>query len=161
MHSNDAFLTLLFDEQIYVHFPKNEDDQAQDIEGVHFYGENKLNTLVLVDMQTPDLLKAPEYKLLLKIMGAVNHTPNEFALVNIQENENLVWPELEKHFEPKNIIVFGISIAESLIPTATALYQISQSETSNFLLSDPLRFIMTDTAKKKQLWVALKKMFEL
>lgn len=158
--SDDAFLSLLFEDEIYVSgFPAAQNDGIQDVEGIHFYGENKLNTLVLVDTAVPDFLKTPEYALLLKIMGAVKHTPNEFALVNVQENEQLDWPKLTEAFEPKNTIVFGQSIAETLIPIATGLYQISQNEQSNFLLSDELRHIMTDNNKKKLLWTGLKNLF--
>jgi len=94
-------------------------------------------------------------------MSAVQRTPSEFALVNIHENESLNWELLETSFQPKHVIIFGISIAETIIPTATALYQVSQSETASFLLSDDLRHIITHTNKKKLLWGALKELFEL
>ncbi|MGB0522687.1 MAG: hypothetical protein ACPGJS_06990 [Flammeovirgaceae bacterium] len=162
--SEDAFLSLLLEEDLYlIDLPQADEaeDAIQDVEGIHFYGENKLNTLVLVDSEEPDFLKTPEYTLLLKIMGAVKHTPNEFALVNIKENNSLSWSLLVSSFSPKNTIIFGVSIAETLIPIATGLYQISQSETSNFILADDLRQVMTDNNKKKLLWTGLKQLFAI
>lgn len=162
--SEDAFLSLLFEEELFIMDSGKDSDEEEDVvavEGINFYGENKLNTLVLVDSEAPDFLKTPEYDLLLKIMGAVKHTPNEFALVNVKENAGLTWAVLESGFQPKNTIVFGMPIAETLIPIATGLYQISQSETSNFILSDDLRHVMTDQNKKKLLWVGLKQLFSL
>lgn len=162
MKPEDAFLTLLFEEDLYLmNFAAAEEkeDVIQDVEGIQFYGENKRNTLVLIDSDSPDFLKTAEYNLLLKIMGAVKHTPNEFALVNVKENPSLTWTLLESSFTPKNTIIFGASIAETLIPIATGLYQVSQSETSRFLLSDELRHIITHQNKKKLLWEGLKQLF--
>ena len=159
MLSENAFLSLLFEDEIYVSLSDQAEDGVESIEGIHFYGENKLNTLVLIDFETPDVLKTPEYGLLLKIMAAVKRTPSEFALVNVQENDALTWEILESSFQPQHIIIFGTSIAETLIPIATGLYQVTQSETAQFLLSDELRHIITHPNKKKQLWMALQELF--
>lgn len=156
--SERAFLSLLFEDDIYVDL-SGTDDGVEQVEGVHFYGENKLHTLVLMDVETPDLLKTAEYGLLLKIMAAVKRTPSEFALVNVKENESLDWELLESSFTPKHVIIFGSSIAETLIPIATGLYQVSQNETTHFLLSDDLRHIITHANKKKMLWGALQELF--
>jgi len=61
MLSENAYLSLLFEGEIYANLSdETSNDGVQDVEGLEFYGENKLNTLVLLDIETPDLLKTKE-----------------------------------------------------------------------------------------------------
>ena len=123
-----------------------------------FYGENKNKVLLLVNQPVPDLLKTREYDLLLKIMAAVKHTPNEFALVN-WASQSITWEQLQQALSPAIVIAFNIP--EGILPFTAPLHQIGSETELQFILAEGLTTYLHDKTneKKRLLWGALKQIF--
>ena len=156
-------LHFLLQDQIYVidgfEVPE-EEAESPELATFEFYGENKNKVLLLVAQETTDLLKSKEYDLMLKIMAAVKHTPNEFALVNIATQE-VDWMKVSTQLQPQTVIAFGIDA--QFLPFQAALYQIGTENELKFLMAEGLSTYVNDRTgeQKKQLWGALKQLFSV
>ncbi|MBX2841336.1 MAG: hypothetical protein KTR26_06165 [Flammeovirgaceae bacterium] len=128
-------------------------------QSIRFYGEKDKNVLVLVDLQNTDLLKTPEYDLLLKIMGAINLTLNQFTLVNVADNATIDFPILTDEFNFQQLIVFGITPSSLSLGDSAVNYFPVKNEAHTFIFSDSLSELIKDIGKKKLLWASLKNLF--
>lgn len=119
----------------------------------------KHKVLVLVDEPTqPDLLPS-EYILLSNILKAVGHSIDEADIVNLSyvpatDARSVFADKLTNHF-----ITFGVPLIKLQLDLLLPPYTPRQVEGIWFLLADPLVVIEADRNLKKQLWLALQKMF--
>ncbi len=119
----------------------------------------KHKVLVLVDEPTqPDLLPS-EYILLSNILKAVGHSIDEADIVNLSyvpatDARSVFADKLTNHF-----ITFGVPLIKLQLDLLLPPYTPKQVEGIWFLLADPLAVIEADRNLKKQLWLALQKIF--
>ncbi|MFT5618680.1 MAG: hypothetical protein ACI85I_001915 [Arenicella sp.] len=168
MQNFDSLHFLLADELFItdrVAVEGGDEKELQEVENAkppfEFFGENKSQTLILVNEPLEDLLKSREYDFLLKIMAAVRHTPNEFALVNLHNQNEASWENLVEILNPKQVITFEVDMKTIGLELELAEYEIKLHESIKFLYSHRLRVLLGDTTrhKKGRLWKALKMIF--
>ncbi|MCS7005512.1 MAG: hypothetical protein NZM38_09320 [Cytophagales bacterium] len=128
---------------------------------LQFYGTNKKNILIILEMRTPDFLKTLEFTLLDKILQAVHLTLNEVAIINLTENKSLTWEEIIQAFSPKKIILFGVSPFRLKLRTSFSPNKISFFQNITILATYTLTDLGQDRNKKIALWNALKQLFEI
>lgn len=144
--------------------PQPQEDKAQKVaeEGVRFFGENTRNILVLLEYSQDNLLKSKEFELLLKIMGAINLTLHEFAVVNLLQNEGVSFEKLKETLKPVKTLYFSASNESYLFEQPLTKYESFDYKDVEVVPSDSLsQMLIGDEArdKKKQLWEALQQYF--
>ncbi|MEH0156866.1 hypothetical protein V6R21_22245 [Limibacter armeniacum] len=147
-----------------VEVPKVEEKKAErsTAEGYKFFGENKRKILVLLEYSQGDLLKSKEFDLLLKIMGSINLTLHEFAVVNLLKNDNVTFEKLCKQFEPSKMLYFSSADESFLIEGQLLKYQPLELNGVEAIVADSLTQMLVGeeaVEKKKALWQTLKAFF--
>ncbi|GAA4820076.1 hypothetical protein [Algivirga pacifica] len=130
-------------------------------QGIPYFGENKKNMLVLLEYSQEDLLNSREFTLLLKIMGAINLTLHEFAVVNILDT-GVTFEQLKAQFAPEKILYFTASEDSELFGGKVEKYVGGRWDGIPVIFADSLtQMLMGEQVAemKKMLWEALKKHF--
>ncbi len=121
----------------------------------------KHRLLVLVEEKTQPGLKPADARLLENILKATGHSIAEVDILNIStlpkaDARSVVAAKSTHYF-----ITFGVPLIKLQIDLLFQPYVPRQIEGVWFLLAEPLATIDADKTKKKQLWLALKQMFEV
>ncbi len=161
MNQNDSWLKYFITEEIYPLVEtdlltsgpdeKNVDpEQLEDFEGK--------SLLLLFRGNREEALSEREATFLDKIISAVNLSEKDCVTLYLPGQT----PELPKEIFTKGlqrVIAFDPSIR--LFEMQHDLYMIHDHQGTRWLVADKLEEIAGDVEKKKALWMALKKMFEL
>lgn len=126
---------------------------------LHWYGDNKKGVVVLLDIQTGDLLKTKEFAFLLRVLEAIKLTLNECAILNLTENQTVTFSDLKKLANLNNLLLFGVPAGRMGIATVAPTYTLQATEGVQWVQTDPLGLIMANKDKKFGLWTALQRMF--
>jgi len=82
----------------------------------------------------------------------------DIALVNYHYNPfNFI--QFNDYFQPKTILLFGISTAELNLPFTIPFFQIQEFQQQKFLTAPPLADFLANKNLKKELWITLQKLF--
>ena len=126
-------------------------------EPISFFGKNEQGILILVNDPADELLNQSDLDLLMKIVeSGLKLTKNDFALVNAAKYS------IHQIFEDigySTLIAFGVDLNDYY--SNSALYTVHQIDEHKVLFSEALADLAADETKKRQLWNALKSMFNL
>jgi hypothetical protein len=121
-------------------------------------GENQKNILFVVNSAQNKFLPDDEMDLLSNLISACKLSMADIALVNYF-NHSIDFSNLERHFKPEKILIFGITTSELKLPFTIPFFQI-QSYNEQFYLTVPaLKDFLHNIQLKKELWNCLKKLF--
>jgi len=95
---------------------------------------------------------------LIKILGAVNCSLKDIALLGADQLENM-HPSLLDQLNPKKIMVFGL-VHHPVMQHKVDLYKITDAG-YELLFANDLVEISTNVAMKKQLWASLQTLFHI
>lgn len=126
-----------------------------------WYGDNKQGVVVLLDLDTPDLLKTKEFAFLLRVLEAVKLTLNECAVLNLPENPVVNFAALQSLAGLSKLLLFGVPAGRIGIATVAPSYTLQESAGIQWVQADPPSLIMTNKDKKYGLWSALQRMFQI
>jgi len=121
-------------------------------------GENQKNILFLVNEPEHKFLPDNEMEMLSNLVIACKLSMADIALVNYHYN-HYQYSQFDDHFQPKIILLFGISTAEMDLPFAIPFFQIQQFQQQFFLTVPPLAEFLENKNLKKDLWLSLQKLF--
>ena len=130
-------------------------------DGIKYLGKNNKHILILVYEKDHKFLRDEELSFLMNILNACNITMTDAALVNVYENENLTYENLIKKFEPTTILFIGTEPQALGFPIQIPMYQVQAYNKKQYLCAPSLQKLSADKVEKKQLWVALKKIFSI
>ncbi len=125
-------------------------------EPIQIRGEFAQQVLVLHE---EDELPQEALDLLSKILGAVNHSMADVALLSSAELEGRTMEEF-KEIGAHKIIRFG-RIKHAINATPAPEYQVHSDEETEFLFVDALTQIKDDNTLKRKLWTALQVLFNV
>ena len=97
----------------------------------------------------------------MNILNACKVTMADAALVNSYSNENVVYDKLIKIFTPSTILFIGTEPQSLGFPVQIPMYQVQAYNKQQYLCAPSLQTLSADKEEKKQLWVALKKIFSI
>lgn len=123
-------------------------------------GENQQRILFLVKNSQNKFLPDDEMNLLSNLILACKLSIADIALVNTY-NTSFNYMDLNHHFQPKKILMFGINTSELELPFAIPFFQIQQFQEQLYITSLPLKDFIHNKDLKKDLWICLQKLFLL
>ena len=100
-------------------------------------------------------------KYLLNILSACKLTMADAVLVNSYDNDNIVYEKLIKTFTPSFILFIGAEPQALGFPVQIPMYQVQGYNKQKYLCAPSLQKLSADKEEKKQLWVALQKIFSI
>ena len=130
-------------------------------EAINYLGKNNKHILILVNEKDHKFLGDEELSFLMNILSACNITMADAALVNSYGNENVVYEKLFKTFEPSTILFIGTEPHALGFPVLIPMYQVQAYNKQQYLCAPHLQKLSSDKEEKKQLWMALKKIFSI
>ena len=128
---------------------------------IKYLGKNNRHILIVVNEKDHKFLGDDELSFLMNILSACNITMADAALVNAYADENVVYENLLKIFEPSTILFIGTEPQALGFPVQIPMYQVQAYNKQQYLCTPSLQKLSADKEEKKQLWVALKKIFSI
>ncbi len=140
---------------------KNSSPIVNNDDDIKFLGKNNKNILILVNEKEHKFLGDDELSFLMNILNACNITMADAALVNSYENVDVVYENLIKTFKPITILFLGTEPQALGFPVQIPMYQVQAYNKQQYLCAPSLQNLSADKEEKKQLWLALKKIFSI
>ena len=128
---------------------------------IKYLGKNNRHILIVVNEKDHKFLGDDELSFLMNILSACNITMADAALVNAYADENVMYENLIKNFEPSTILFIGTEPQALGFPVQIPMYQVQAYNKQQYLCTPSLQKLSADKEEKKQLWVALKKIFSI
>ena len=128
---------------------------------INYLGKNGKHILILVNEEDHKFLGDEELSFLMNILSACNITMADAALVNAHADENVIYENLIRIFEPITILFIGTEPQALGFPVQIPMYQVQPYNKQQYLCAPSLQKLSTDKEEKKQLWLALKKIFSI
>jgi hypothetical protein len=129
---------------------------------IKFLGSNKKQVLIIVADSTAIHVNDAALELLIKVLGACKLTLEDVALVNIHQ-QAVQLPQLQAHFQPKKMLIFGVPAVQLAIPFTIPRYRVQAHGSIEYLFANHLDSMLTADAtaviEKKNLWTSLKQLF--
>ena len=138
---------------------KNISSEINAEDEIKYLGKNNRHILIIVNEKQQKFLGDDELSFLMNILSACNVTMADAALVNSYDNENVVYDKLIKTFTPSTILFIGTEPQSLGFPVQIPMYQVQAYNKQQYLSTPSLQKLSADKEEKKQLWVALKKIF--
>ncbi|HEU4860171.1 MAG TPA: hypothetical protein VFT15_10060, partial [Chitinophagaceae bacterium] len=85
----------------------------------------------------------------------------DVAIVNFQRYKSSDFDRILDHFKPKAVLLFDITPGEFGMPMIFPQFQVQRYKDALFVSSPSLEVIEPDKALKSNLWVCLKRIFNL
>lgn len=123
-------------------------------------GGNQQQVLFLVKDSQNKFLPDDEMNLLSNLILACKLSMADIALVNIYDS-SFNYMDLNKHFQPKKILIFGIHTSELELPFAIPFFQLQKFHEQLYMTSPSLKDYLNNKNLKKDLWTCLQKLFLL
>lgn len=137
---------------------KPDNEEKMKISGL---GENLKKILFLVNNTRYKYANDDEMKFLSDLLSACKLSMADIKLVNYHEMPQIDYTDLQKSFEPKTIIIFGVSTDELNLPFTIPYFQVQKFEGQQFLFNPAVEGFLSNIENKQQLWKCLKKIFLL
>ena len=128
---------------------------------IKYLGKNNRHILIVVNEKDHKFLGDDELSFLMNILSACNITMADAALVNAYADENVMYENLIKNFKPSTILFIGTEPQALGFPVQIPMYQVQAYNKQQYLCTPSLQKLSADKEEKKQLWVALQKIFSI
>ncbi|MEO9210780.1 MAG: hypothetical protein ABI208_06765 [Ginsengibacter sp.] len=122
-------------------------------------GGNQKRITFLVNNAENSFLSESEMEMLTNLLTACKLTMEDVALINFNQCPNLNYEKLLTDFEPKKILVFGVTAAQLELPFHVPHFQLQKFQKEIYFLSPSFENFLTDIDLKKELWMGLQKLF--
>ncbi len=141
--------------------PDSTDKVVKKETRIDFLGGNEKKIIFLANDSQSKFLADVQMKFLYDLLTACRLTMADIAFVNFFQNKTITYRELILQFDPKKILLFGVSANELDLPFAIPFFQIQNFQEQIYLISPPLGELQTNKELKKQLWECLQKIFNI
>lgn len=128
---------------------------------LNFLGKNAKQILIVVNDKESIHLNDTDTSLLTGILNACKLNFNDVALVNLAQQNELIFSVLEDNFKPAVMIAFGVNLKSIAIDNEYDYYVVNKIKTMTFLSASSLSQIGKNVEEKKQLWNCLKSIFSI
>lgn len=123
-------------------------------------GANKKNILIIVHYEGEMYLPDAALQFLTSILGACKLSLADVALVNNKE-EKKNYRQLLQQFNSTTVLLFDVSPLQLELPINFPHFQIQKFNGCTYLYTPELQSIEKDKTLKKNLWLALKTIFDI
>lgn len=122
-------------------------------------GGNLKRIVFLINNVENSFLSEPEMEMLTNLLTACKLTMEDVAMINFHQYPILNYEKLLTDFEPKKILVFGVTAAQLELPFHVPHFQLQKFQQQIYFLSPSFEIFLTDIDLKKELWKGLQKLF--
>ena len=155
---SDQLCSILFSHNLIEDSASNTITDSKKKFEINSLGENQKKILLLVNDPSYKFLPDDEMELLTNLVTACKLSIADIALVNFNLNK-YNYHQFNDQFEPKKILVFGVTTAELELPFDIPYFQIQPFQEQFYLTAPFLKDFLNNTALKKELWKSLQKLF--
>lgn len=124
-------------------------------------GGNKRNIVLVINHEEDRFLDDPQMEFLSNLLSACNLSMEDISLINYDQNKEVSYEKIIDQFQSQKILIFGVDASSLGLPFTIPHFQIQIFNNQIFLLIPALIQILNDISLKKQLWICLKKLFNL
>lgn len=124
-------------------------------------GGNARRVLVVVQKEKEAFLPDGELKFLTTILSACGLSIADIALVNLNAVTEKSYAPLTEHFGSRQVLLFDVTPGQLGMPINFPPFQVQAFKEIKFVHAPALHFIEADVAQKKNLWSALKNLFQI
>lgn len=154
---DDSFYKLVNTEEI-------SNNEHLIIENIKVLGKNERNILVLVNEKKYPFLPDDDLKFLSNILLACKLNLSDIGIINFAHFA-VNFTICKEHFEAQKILLFGLTSAAIKLPFTVPDFQVQPYNECVILQSPPLSTLNHETQESKilksQLWISLKKIFDV
>ncbi len=126
---------------------------------LNFFGGNKQNVILLVNHPDESFISETKLTFLSGILNACKLTLEDIALINITTHPDISYKHISETFNPRIILMFGISPEEIQLPFVMPEFQ-RQSYNNQIYLSIPTLLSLEENKElKRKLWMVLQQIF--
>jgi hypothetical protein len=126
---------------------------------IKYLGKNAKNILIIVHEKEHAFLGDDELSFLMDILNACNVSMQDVALVNANNNDDVVYENLNAQFEPNIVLFLGTEPQLLNFPVQIPQYKIQAYNNQQYLCAPALQKLASDKEEKKKLWLVLKVLF--
>ena len=128
---------------------------------LNFFGGNRQHIILLVN--NPDIAFITDQQLtfLSGILNACKLTLEDIGLLNIASSPAITYKRISDIFNPRIVLMFGISPNEIELPFVMPAFQRQLYNNQVYLAVPALTEIENDKELKRKLWLALQQVFSL
>jgi len=128
---------------------------------IPFLGKNGKNVLIVVDNPDVPYLPDNELELLTNILSACQLSLADVAIVNRSNQHVTLADDLFEQLKSKQVILFDVAPTAFGLPANTPFYTVVKHKFHQFVTAPSLTAIEKNKEAKKELWIALKQLFEI
>lgn len=132
--------------------------KKENIGNIKYLGKNEKNILLLIHRETHAFLDDDSLSFLMNILNACGLSMQDVALVNVHNDADAVYENLNVQFEPSKIIFFDTAPHLLNFPVKIPLYKIQNYNNQQYLCAASLSTLLQNKEEKKMLWNCLKVM---
>ncbi len=127
---------------------------------ISYIGDNNKYISILVNYDGTKIIPPDQLKFLLGILSACKLKPEDVAIINYKKPLISI-EQIFSELSPRAIMAFNIEPVKLKLPQGLATLSVHEIDDVNFILAPALDSIRTDLPLKKQLWLALRKLFDI
>jgi hypothetical protein len=166
MSINNIQLSSFLVGELYKNFLVDSDNQQLNTkiskaDELLFLGKNQKNILLIVNEENAVYITDENLNFLVDILSACKLSLSDSALVNLYNNKEIHYKQLNEKFKPEIIVFFGIEPVKLGFPLQFPNYQLQQYNHQTYLSTPSLKELAADKQQKLQLWACLKKLFSI
>ena len=153
--NHPAALKFIIDQPVY------RIQEKQEFASFDYEGEN--NKYVLVAYKNPDssAISQAQRDFLLKILGAVNLTINDVALLNLANYPGAAVGDMKNYLGTSKLLAFADGDTGLDVPAFDTPYTPADFLGMKVIKSNSFNTIMPDPDQKRKLWSGLKQLFNV
>jgi hypothetical protein len=127
---------------------------------IDFLGGNERKIVFIANDTENKFLGDDQMKFVNDLLSACNLSMADIAFINLY-NKSIKYTDVVSKFSSQKILIFGISTQELDLPFTIPFFQVQVFHGQTFLICPSLDEIRQEKDLKKQLWLSLKKIFNL
>ncbi|HET9057904.1 MAG TPA: hypothetical protein VFN30_13745 [Chitinophagaceae bacterium] len=139
---------------------KKNNPANQSVTTTKYLGENKKAILILVNNAESPFLNEASFQFLVSILTACKLSMADVALVN-KANLTVPLSQLIEELSSGIVLIFGMEAKEMNLPFNFPYYQVQKHGKLTYLTADDFEAIGANKQRKAQLWLCLKRIFDL
>lgn len=140
----------------------NKSDQlTATTEALTFFGGNKQHIILLVYNPDTAFVTDQQLTFLSGILNACKLTLEDIGLLNIASSPSVSYKKISDTFNPRIVIMFGISPDHIELPFVMPAFQRQSYNNQVYLAVPSLTDLENDRELKKKLWTVLQQIFSL
>lgn len=128
---------------------------------VEFLGNNEKKITFLVDDSKNKFLPDAQMKFLSDLLAACYLNMADIAIINTYHHTKITYRDLADQLPAEKVLIFGVSASNLDLPFTIPFFQVQNFQQRIYMTSPSIEEIQANKDLKRQLWICLKKIFNI